>query len=128
MFSHDDPKERMGRYRKLVSHYVESVNNKSLEDVLSLFAENAEIHDPVGLRQFRGKRELRKFYEGVIQRARLEIVGPLRGSWGNSVAASLVARVPGFEIDVITVTTFDGDGLIEHYSAYWDEVNKRPCD
>lgn len=111
--------EKIECYRNAVRHYVEAVNSKDLEGILALYAEDAQVHDPIFHRDFSGKAALREFYAGVITRAQLEILGPIRGSYRNVVATPVKARVPGLEIDVITLTTFDDQGLISDYAAYW---------
>lgn len=111
--------EKVARYRRVAHTYIDAVNRKDLDGILGLFATDAVVHDPVGQRVFTGKAELRGFYEGVISRAYLEIVGPIRGSFSNAIATPVSARIPGVRIDVITITTFNEQGLIQSYFAYW---------
>lgn len=108
--------------------YIEAVNAGEVAAILGLYAPEAIVEDPVGRpdRKFSGTEALRRFYEGVVSRgARLEIIGPIRGGHGNTVATPVLARVPGFEIDVITTTTFDAQGKICSYAAYWGPANMR---
>lgn len=117
--------EKIAFYQDRARHYIASVNGKDLEAILELFADDAVVEDPVFERQFSGKDALRQFYAGVITRARLEIVGPVRGTFGNIVASPVKAYLAGFEIDVITLTTFDDEGRISHYAAYWGPTDKK---
>ena len=110
---------RIEHYRHVSRAYVDAVNRGDLDAILACYAEDAEIHDPVGRRYLKGKAALREFYASVIGRAHMEIVGPIRGSFGTSVATPLRSRIPGKAIDCITVSRFDDDGLIVEYSAYW---------
>ncbi|HSV78692.1 MAG TPA: nuclear transport factor 2 family protein [Ramlibacter sp.] len=108
--------------------YIDAVNARDVAAVLSLYAPDAVVQDPVGRaeREFRGTEALRKFYEGVVARgAKLEIVGPIRGGHSDTIATPVLARVPGFEIDVITTTSFDEQGRICRYLAYWGPANMR---
>ena len=112
--------------RRYARRYVDAVNARDLEGILSVFSDDAEVEDPVFKRSFKGKDALREFYEGVITRAQLEITGPVRGSYGNVVATPIKARIPGMEIDVITLTSFNDDGLVQHYAAYWGPTDLHP--
>lgn len=113
------PSERIDWYRSVVLRYVAAVNSSDLEGVLSCFADDAEVWDPMFERGFMGKRALRLFYEQVVTRTQLEVVGPIRGSFGNVIAAPIIARIPGTEVQVITLTYFNEMGLISRYEAYW---------
>jgi len=120
--------EKLQHYCAVAKAYIDAVNAKDLEAILACYAEDAEVHDPVGQRDCKGKAALRDFYTGVITRAQMEIVGPISGSFGPVVATPVRARVPGLEIDVITVTRFNDLGLVQEYSAYWGPNNIRKTD
>lgn len=108
--------------------YIAAVNAGDVEAILFLYAPDAIVQDPVGLenREFHGTEALRVFYTGVVSRgARLELTGPIRGGHGNVIAAPVIARIPGFEIDVITTTAFDEFGKVCHYQAHWGPFNMR---
>jgi hypothetical protein len=120
--------EKLAWYRAMAQRYVDAVNGHDLEGVLACFADDAEVFDPMFERGFMGKRALRMFYEPVVKLTRLEFAGPIRGSHASVVAAPVVARIPGIEVQVITLTRFNGDGLIQRYEAYWgpDDVTQLP--
>jgi steroid delta-isomerase len=118
--------EKVRYYSDVARRYVAAVNGKDLDGILALYADDAEVHDPVGKRTISGKAALREFYAGVITRAQLEIVGPIRGSYSNAIAANVIARIPGFEVGVITITNFNERGLVQTYSAYWGPTDMRP--
>lgn len=120
--------EKVEHYRNAARSYVEAVNNKDLDAILALYAEDAQVHDPVFKRNFAGKEQLREFYAGVITRAELEFLGPIRGSFGNVVAAPVRAKIPGTAVDVITITTFNDEGLISDYAAYWGPTDSHQTD
>jgi len=108
--------------------FIDAVNAGDVDAILSLYAPDALVQDPVGRpdREFQGAAELRRFYQGVVARgARLRITGPIRDGHGNTIAAPVVTHVPGSEIDVITTTRFDAGGRICRYQAYWGPANIR---
>lgn len=111
--------ERIEWYRSMARRYIEAVNSGDLEGVLACFADDAEVWDPMFERGFFGKRALRMFYEPVVTRTQLEIVGPIRGTHANVIAAPVIARIPGVEVQVITITRFNDEGLVQRYEAYW---------
>lgn len=111
--------ERLAWYRATARRYIEAVNAGDLEAVLACYADNAEVVDPVFERGFMGKRALRMFYETVVGHAKLEFAGPICGTHGNVIAAPVVARARGATIQVITLTRFNDQGLIQKYEAYW---------
>ncbi len=111
--------EKLLHYCAVANAYIDAINAKDLEGILACYAEDAEVHDPFGQRDFKGKAALREFYTAVITRAQMEIVGPIRGSFGPVVATPVRAKIPGVEIDVITVTRSNDAGLVQDYSAYW---------
>lgn len=129
-FDPNGPQEAKVEYfRDRVRNYIDAVNAGDIEHVLSLYADDAEVHDPVGQRNFSGKTALQAFYKSVIARpATLRIVGPIRGSFGNVVATPILAIVPGMNIDVITLTCFNDAGLIQDYAAYWGPMDVRKTD
>ena len=117
--------EKVEHYCAVARGYVDAVNRKDLETILSYYADDAEIHEPFGKAPLKGKEALREFYTHVIARAHMEITGPIRSSFGNAVAVPLRARIPGKEIDVITVTKFNEEGLVLEYFAFWGLNNLR---
>lgn len=119
--------EKIAHYRRVARAYVEAVNAGDVEAVLACYADDAEVHDPLGQRDFRGKAALREFYEAVAKRgAKMEIVGPICGSFSAAVATPIRSRVPGLEVDCITISEFDDDGLVRNYSAYYGPTDIHP--
>lgn len=118
--------QRLEWYRAVAHRYVAAVNSHDLEGVLACFAEDAQVWDPMFERGFMGKRALRLFYEPVVTRTQLEFAGPIRGSFGNVIAAPVIARIPATEVQVITVTHFNDAGLIQKYEAYWGPDDVTP--
>lgn len=119
--------DRLAWYRATAQRYLDAVNAGDLEGVLACYADDAEVFDPVFERGFVGKRALRMFYETVVGQAKLEFAGPIRGTHGNAIAAPVVARARGATIQVITLTRFNDQGLIEKYEAYWGPDDVTPA-
>lgn len=111
--------EKIEYYRATVRRYIAALNGKDLEGILSVFTDDAEVHDPMWKRTISGKAGLREFYTGVITRAQLKITGAIRGTYKNVVLTPVRACIPGSAIDVITMTSFNDQGLVYHYAAYW---------
>jgi steroid Delta-isomerase len=122
----DTQEAKVAYYRQQAQEYIEAVNAKDIERVLAVFADDGVVNDPKWQRTFTGKDELRPFYEGVFTRARLEIVGPIRGTYGNAVAAPVVAHLPDRRVDVITITYFNDVGKVQTYDAHWGPTDVHP--
>jgi hypothetical protein len=116
--------EKVRHYKTVIRTYVDAIRRKDVDAICSLYAEDAQVHDPIGVRDIRGGKAIREFYEGVVTRAYLAITGPICGSAINAAAVPIRAYVPGFEIDVISVAEFDDAGLILNYTAYWAADDK----
>ena len=105
--------------------YVERLNAGDLDGVVSMFAADATVEDPVGTDIRRGTVEIRAFYEMAIASAsKLTIVGPQRGSSGDFAARPLDVDVtlpgaPKMKIGVIETMRFNEAGQITAMQAFW---------
>ena len=104
--------------------YVEAFNANDAARVVSLFADNATVEDPVGTPVKRGREEIDAFYGHATKvGARLELVAPPRGSHANAATITFKVHVPGQDghayIDVTDVMEFDTHGKIVSMRAYW---------
>ncbi|MEO8697665.1 MAG: nuclear transport factor 2 family protein [Acidimicrobiales bacterium] len=111
--------------------YCDRLTAGDADAVAALFAADATVEDPLGVRRYSGRDEIKAFYKGAIERASPEVrlIGPVRTSYVNEAAAPLQSRsnyggTPK-EIDIIDVFTFDDDGLIVSMKAYWGDANIR---
>ena len=109
----------------VVERYLERHAACDLEGVMSLFAANAVLEDPVGSAPRRGVVAIRAFYaETHARNGRLEIerVGPALCG-GSEVAAHIRARFAGPAdapwVDVIYTLTLDPAGAILTLRAYF---------
>lgn len=110
--------------KSAMKKYVDSFNQDEMETVLSLFAEDASVEDPVGSQPIAGKQALREFYGKVVNgNTRIQLEGPIRGSHSNSGAMALQittsAEGKTISMPVIEVMTFTEEGLILSMKAYW---------
>lgn len=53
-------------YTNVVDSYLRGLNEKDLEGVLFLYADNATIEDPVGSKVIEGIKSITKFYSGEV--------------------------------------------------------------
>src|SRR5690554_663273 len=54
------------QYEKVVDSYLRGLNEQDLEGILSLYADDATVEDPVGSNIISGMKALRKFYSGAV--------------------------------------------------------------
>lgn len=110
-----------------VRTYVDSYNSGNLDGILSIFAENASVEDPVGTPLKEGYAALREFFEiGIKAGAKLHLDGPIR-------CAADYAAFPfhvtldwdgnGQRIDVIDMFRFDEDGKVAEMRAFFGPDN-----
>src|SRR5699024_8676906 len=97
--------------------YLDGFNQGNAETIISLFAENARIEDPVGGNSIKGKQAITSFYrQGVKVVERLELDAPIRGSHGKSAAMAftIYMQQDGKDITIraIDVMTFNDSGKI----------------
>lgn len=126
----DIKKEQL--YINAVDNYIRSLNEKNLEGILELYAENGTVEDPVGSDIVKGKRALRKFYSGAVTLDLLVTrTGPVRIA-GNEVAFPFQLRmeVEGTPMitDIIDVFCFDQDGKIVSMRAFWGKINQNKAE
>jgi|SRR5690625_1562541 len=116
-------------YTQVADNYLKYLTEKNLEGILSLYAENASLEDPVGSEVINGKSKIREFYQGaVIMDLELKRIGPVRIA-SNEIAFpfQLNMEVDGKQTitDIIDVFKFDENGKIIFMRAYWGPGNRR---
>ncbi|GAB6989178.1 steroid Delta-isomerase [Paenibacillus pini] len=107
-----------------MQQYIDRFNMDNAEQLLSMFAENATVEDPVGKTPLSGKAAIEAFYRQVMNgNTRIKLDGPIRGSHGDSGAMCLSIETKTEEkhllIHVIEVMTFNELGQIASMKAYW---------
>jgi steroid Delta-isomerase len=112
--------EKNAHYRVVLTEYANAISRGNLEAICALFADDAEIEDPIGGLRFSGSHEVRKFYTAVVaSKAFLNITGPVVGSKSNAAAIPMRGGNGGREVNVISLAFFTEDGLIKKYQALW---------
>lgn len=106
-----------------LQQYIDGFNAKDAEALISLFAEDAILEDPVGSEPVQGREKIAAFYrQGVQVVTKMALSAPIRGSHSNSAAMAF-----DFEMDLegrkiktstIDVMEFNQDGKIERMRAY----------
>ncbi len=105
--------------------YLTAFTNKDVDAILALYAENAEVEDPVGSDRHVGKAAIRAFYEGAMGADVVaEPLGEVRLA-GHEVAFPFKVTVPAgnLEMRIIDVFRFNEDGEIVEMRAYWGSAN-----
>lgn len=114
--------------RNVVERYIASMSAGDVDAIVSLYAPNAQLEDPVGSERLEGHEAIRAFYTRATQiKIQLHPTGPLRIA-GNEVAFPFQVRgeTPAkMEIDVIDIFRFNEEGLIAEMRAYWGKANMR---
>lgn len=74
-----DEQEKARHYAEVADNYLRGLNEQNLELILSLYADNATVEDPVGSPVRKGKAALREFYTGAVKMdLQLTRTGPVR--------------------------------------------------
>ena len=105
--------------------YLSAFTNKDVDGILSLYAEDAVVEDPVGSEPHVGKAAIRAFYEGAIG---ADVVAELTGEVrlaGQEVAFPFKVTVPAgdLEMRIIDVFKFNDDAEVVGMRAFWGSAN-----
>lgn len=110
--------------RARLQEYIDAFDRSDLEALVELFADDAQVEDPVGSPVKDGKEAIRAFYrESLKTGAKLELVAPIRASHANAAAMAFTVNLnmptgPS-RIHVIDVMYFNESGQISSMQAYW---------
>lgn len=107
--------------RDAVHDYYEAVDLRDLERVLSLFAEDA-VYERPGYATFRGRHELRTFYEieRIIDTGTHRITSTVASGRTVAVQGSFEGRtVDGHELSLRFADFFEGDREIDRRLTYF---------
>lgn len=112
------------KMKNALQQYLDGFNQGDADMIISLFADDAKIEDPVGGGQIvQGKEAITAFYQrGVALVERLELDTPIRGSHGQfaAMAFTIYLNMDGKRsvIRAIDVMTFNASGKIVDMKAY----------
>ena len=114
----------------LAVKYLEGLTNADLEQVLSLFDEDANLQDPVGGDlNLQGIEQIRTFYAKSVT---MGLVGKLQGNVrvaGNTIAFAFAMQInkpdegPALSFEAIDVFELNDAGKIIDMKAYWGPEN-----
>ena len=115
-------------YTDVVDSYLRGLNEKDLDGILSLYAENGSVEDPVGSKVVKGMAALREFYGGTVTMdLDLKRTGPVRIAGVEAAFPfELVMEVNGVKMksQIIDVFRFDDQGKIIQMRAFWGPSNR----
>jgi steroid delta-isomerase len=102
--------------------YIDGFAAGDAAAVAGLFADDAEIEDPVGHAPVRGRAAIDEFYKNAVDvGTKLSLDAPIRGSHGDRAAMAFTVEVPAMNMRIraIDVMTFGEDGKILKMEAFW---------
>lgn len=115
-----------------VQKYAASHTAGDIDGIVSLFADDAVVADPVDQPEHVGIDAVRAFFEGTHQLAdslALSITGPIRAVDRFAAVPLQAVTTLGdqqFAIDIIDVFTMNDDGKFSEMRAYWSSADIRP--
>ena len=109
--------------KAVLQAYIDGFNAGDGDAIMTLFADNALIEDPVGS-PLKSRAEFERFIrQGVTFGARLALAAPIRGSHGNEAAmaffVTFVQDGKTITTNSVDVMTFDAAGKITRMNGYW---------
>lgn len=106
--------------RAAAHNYVDAINNKNLESLMSIFSDDAELVHPFGV--FSGKQKLVEFYGGLVMLADTKLT-VARESAENTICCIEVIGIspqapdkPQYAVDLFEVNEI---GLVKNLSIYY---------
>lgn len=111
-----------------VQQYLNSFEEKDIEGILGLFADDCWIEDPVGTEKKIGKEALREFYQfGIDMGAKGTLESEIRVAGNEAAFAFSMEVTMGNEVLTvrpIDVMTFDEEGKITTMRAFFGPANQ----
>lgn len=115
--------------RNVLETYVHAWTVKDKALLLSLFAEDGVLEDPVGSPPFRGKEAIGRFWDFALKDKRRTVTPRLQEirACGNQGILRFVmeVRLPetkeGLDLSIIEYAALDDDGKLARLAVFWDE-------
>jgi steroid delta-isomerase len=108
----------------VVTAYFDAFAADDLDAIVTLFADDAEVHDPVGSDPHKGIKAIRAFYSNAVAvKAKLSQHGPTRIAADYAAFAFSVVLSPEQRIDVIDTFKFNAAGKVIEMRAYFGPLN-----
>lgn len=114
--------------RHAMELYIKYMCESDIDGIISLFADDAKVEDPVGGTLIEGVENVRSFYAGSAPMLQVEITGPIRVAGAECAMPMLAELTLGEDkkyIDVIDVMKFDDAGKVVSMRAFWDPADMR---
>lgn len=111
--------------------YVDAMTRGDVEKIVSMYAADAVVQDPVGSTPVVGHAAIRDFYAGAAPQVDHMILDGNPRIHQNTGAAPMrcFPKEPqGFCVEIVDVMVFNDAGKITQMTAYWGETNFRPAD
>jgi steroid delta-isomerase len=107
--------------KAVMQAYLDNFNAGDADALTDLFADDANVEDPVGAPPHVGKAAIRAFYVDAMKNgAVLSLSAPMRGSHGNAAAMAFEAKIGTvMTVRIIDVMTFNDEGKITSMKAYF---------
>ena len=112
------------KMKAAMQQYIDGFNHKDSKLLISLFADQAKIEDPVGGGKIvEGKTAITSFYEMAVTMVdKLILAAPIRGSHANfaAMAFKILMKMDGQDVQIncIDVMEFDKSGKIIDMKAF----------
>ena len=117
------------RYANVADRYLAGLNERDLEGILALYADEATVEDPVGSDIVSGKDNLRAFYTGAVNiELTVTRTGPVRIAAMEAAFPFQLQMTIGGQTtitDTIDVFRFDDSGKIVSMRAFHGPENRR---
>jgi steroid delta-isomerase len=108
---------------KVVEAYVSAYNSKDFEGVLSLYADDATMEDPVGAPPATGKDEIRALYKmGFDMGISVELDGRVRTAAEFAVFPLCATSEQG-KLYIVDLFEFNEEGRVVRMRAFWSPEN-----
>ena len=114
--------------RDVMKRYAKLMCESDADGILELYADDANVEDPVGGNPIQGREAIHGFYAATSPALQVEITGPICVA-GLHCAVPMTAELTMNDkksyIDVIDAMTFDEAGKITSMRAYWSPLEMR---
>jgi steroid delta-isomerase len=112
-----------------VQQYMDGLTGEDVSVIVDLYADNAQIEDPIGSDIVSGREAITQFYGGVLASIQAaELSGPIRVA-ANEVAFPFQITIGSPDapmyMDIIDVFKFNDAGKVELMRAFWGPENTR---
>lgn len=114
--------------RNTMQAYINALNKKDIEGIISLFAKGGTVEDPVGSVIEEASVGLKRLVGGLPPDATFTLDTPIRTSHdcsGAAFAMTVELNLDGKHLTIhsIDVMQFDENGLITEMKAYYGQSN-----